>query len=278
MTRSKRLSGGKGSASANELYIEFDRCQLTVRTDVKRIYDFVTRTYEHMLVSAVVSSAGEIAVFRTTNGYSVVSHDSLNLMGSDPEPLLPFFEEEVILQFIRARPELLWLHAGSVERDDEALVMSGPSGRGKSTLVTMLCARGWHLMSDDVAPLRMDTDAVLPFFPSPLRRIHPGRSVGAGEIGTLKRETVPIAPAMLRRDPARVRAIVFPEYLHGAPAKLSQLTQGSAALEILRNARNFVDHKGAAVERAAKIARDLPVYRLEYGVAAEAALLLDSRI
>lgn len=257
-----------------EHHIEFDGAQLTVRSDIAEINDFVRATYEYMLVSCVTESAGTLDVIRTKAGLSVRSAKTLEVAGDGLEPVLPFLKEEVILQFIRARPDLLWLHAAAVERDGSALLLSGPSGRGKSTLSTLLCETGWRLMSDDIAPLRMTSDEVLPFYQSPLRRIHPGRAIHVDDIGGLERESVPIPAHSIRREPAHVRAIVFPEFVSGANTELARLSEGSAALEILRNARNFVDHKAAAVERVARIARQVTAYRLTYGIPGEAALVL----
>ena len=47
------------------------------------------------------------------------------------------------------------LHASAVEVDGAAVAFLGPSGMGKSTLVTLCCAAGAPLVTDDV--LRLDT-------------------------------------------------------------------------------------------------------------------------
>lgn len=49
----------------------------------------------------------------------------------------------------------LVLHAGAVEVDGAAVAFLGPSGMGKSTVVTLCCAAGALLVTDDV--LRLDT-------------------------------------------------------------------------------------------------------------------------
>ena len=48
----------------------------------------------------------------------------------------------------------LLVHAAVLERDGRAVVMPGPSGVGKSTLCAALVARGWRLLSDEVAMIR----------------------------------------------------------------------------------------------------------------------------
>jgi hypothetical protein len=259
-----------------EFFIEFDGAQLTIASDVDRISQFVDETYRHMLVNDLTSPAGRIEIRRTPEGFTVQSVELLELLADSCEPLMPYLKEEILLQFMRARPDLLWIHAGAVERNGRALLIAAASGQGKSTLTTLLLDYGWKLMSDDVAPVRMDTDEVLPFYQSPLRRLDPGREVTGEEVSALERESIEVPGRLLRRNPAQVGAIVFPMFTHGVSAALTNLKRGDGALELLRNARNFADHRGAAVERAAAFARSVPMFQLCYGSAKDAVMSLEN--
>ena len=46
----------------------------------------------------------------------------------------------------------MWLHAGAAAYRSGSVMILGPWGRGKSTLVTSLYANGWTYLSDDVVP------------------------------------------------------------------------------------------------------------------------------
>jgi hypothetical protein len=64
------------------------------------------------------------------------------------------------------------IHAGCVARHGRGIVLSGPSGIGKSTLTTRLVSRGFEYLSDDLAPICRTTGLVEPV---PLRvGIRPG--------------------------------------------------------------------------------------------------------
>ena len=54
----------------------------------------------------------------------------------------------VLRCLISARPDLLWLHAGVVQRGGLAVVVTGRSGQGKSTIVEQFLTRGWEYLSD----------------------------------------------------------------------------------------------------------------------------------
>jgi hypothetical protein len=255
------------------LYIQFDEQQLTFRTDVEKVAEFVAMTFRHMLVSESTASAGSLEFFRTSGGYSLKAADVVEFPRLELAELIPLVKDEVRLQFMRARPDLLWMHAGVVERNG-AILISGMSGQGKSTMTTRLCEYGWRFLSDDVAPVRMSADRVIPFPQAPVRRLHAGREVSREELGTLARETVKLDPETICRDEAEIRGVVFIEYAAGSRATLTRLDMGTAAMEILRNATNFFDHRAAAVERAVQMVSRAPMYRLQYGSSDEAAEVL----
>ena len=195
--------------SERDLYVEFDGRQLTVRSDVPGIREYVARQFGNMLVRALTAEAGTLDVFRNGGGFLLRSAESMEFPYIALEHILPLVKDEVHLQFMRARPDLLWLHAGAVESDGTALLLSGPSGQGKSTLATLLCEREWSYLSDDIAPVRMNANEVLPFPQAPTRRIHPGREVTAEEMGSLPRQLVQLPPERIRRESAPIRGIVF---------------------------------------------------------------------
>jgi len=267
---------GTASTDPGQVIIQFDDCQLLFRSDVPDALEYMAQAFGHMIADRVTNSIGELEFIHIPNGYSIRGSSETDYPAVALADLLPLLKDEVRLRFMRARPDLLWMHAGAVERSGVALLLSGPSGHGKSTLTTLLCERGWRLMSDDIAPVRMDVDEVLPFPQSPLRRIHPGHEVDPLQVSYLDREPVSVATEMLRRGAAPIGALVFIEYKGGVPAGLVKIPRGSAAMEMLRNATNFVDHKGAAVGRVAALARRVPAYRLLYGRGADAVALVDA--
>jgi hypothetical protein len=92
-------------------------------------------------------------------------------------------------------------------------------------------------------------------------------------LGSLERETVVVSGDAIRTAPAPIRGIA---YIHfsGSEPRIERLTAGESALELLRNAVNFNDHKQAAVERAVALATRIPACRLAYGAPDQAARTL----
>jgi hypothetical protein len=71
----------------------------------------------------------------------------------DPDMLAPLLEGPVISGILALQGECV-LHASAVEVAGRALAFVGGSGKGKSTMATLLCLSGASLVSDDV--LRID--------------------------------------------------------------------------------------------------------------------------
>ena len=258
-----------------QIFIEFDGQQLVVTTDDPVIAEYFRRNYFRMLVDGVTQSVGELKVLRNTDGYSVKGIIDIE----HPAPadfLFPYLRREVLLFFTRARPDLLWLHSGAVRQNGGAVLISGTSGRGKSTLVTELCARGWKLLSDEAAPIRMGRNEVLPFPQMPRRRIYPGRELLEHEVTALEFEEIEIPTSDVSRESAEIRAIVFPTFETQSVATLKRLTPGDGAVETIRNIVNFADLKAVAVAAAAAITRRIPCYSLTYSEGSEAASLIVS--
>lgn len=245
-------------------FIEFDGMQLEIRSEIVEVNELVKTVFEHMLVPASVKSAGVIRVMESESGYVVASAEETPFQHDQLENLLELVRDEVRLQFTRARPDLLWLHAAAVERNGVALLLSGPSGQGKSTLSTRLCERGWRLLSDDISPTSMNADIVFPFPQAPRRRVFPGAVIDRHKLHILRREEVSVESHEVSCAPVQVGAIAYIEFGVTELTTVEKLAPGAASIELLRNAINFNDHRDAAVSKAASVGSRIPAYKLCY--------------
>jgi len=263
--------------SVRQLYIEFDGQQLVVTTDAPEVYELLTDAFTAMLVPSQRRSIGHLEFMLSPTGYAVRGGRGTDYT-APVQYLYDLIKDEILYCFTTARADLMWVHAGGVERRRKAILFAGPSGNGKSTMVTLLCERGWRFLSDDIAPIRMDADEVIPFPQAPRRRIHPGQTLAPENIGILLRESVAIDPLQIQRAPTPIGGIVFPVFQDGAVAELERVAPGEAALKLIRDCTNFADHKAAAVSRAVELARTIPVYGLTYSSRGDAQALLDLRL
>ena len=68
----------------------------------------------------------------------------------------------IYLRALAERPELLFIHAGSVKSADRGLLLVGPKGHGKTTLSVGLALRGLTLLGDETAGIDPARGMLLP--------------------------------------------------------------------------------------------------------------------
>lgn len=155
------------------------------------------------------------------------------------------------LQMALGQRRFVLLHAAVLERDGEALVLTGVSGVGKSTLAALLSAHGWRLMGDEFALLDPET-GLLHAFPrlvslknasiATLEAELPPTRFGPVMAGTPKgriRHLVPDAAAVAAMDtPARPRLILFPSF--GQDAAAREVLPSEAFVRLTQASTNYV--------------------------------------
>jgi serine kinase of HPr protein (carbohydrate metabolism regulator) len=83
------------------------------------------------------------------------------------------------------------VHASTVASDGRAVLISGPSGSGKSDLALRLLDRGFTLVSDDQTIVRRDGDRLVASAPPTIKGKLEIRGIGIVEMNTV--DDVPVA-------------------------------------------------------------------------------------
>lgn len=147
----------------------------------------------------------------------------------------------------------LIVHAAVLEREGGgAVVMPAPPGSGKSTLCAALAARGWRLLSDELALVRLEDGAILPLprpvslkngsigviraFAPQMVMNRPVRDTGKGTVAHMK---APAASVLRADEAAHAAWLVFPRYRAGAPTRLAPLPRARAFMRVANNAFNY---------------------------------------
>jgi len=90
-----------------------------------------------------------------------INHHHIDI-SNHPTPM--HFAFQVVVSEIMSQLNAYYLiHAGVVKKDDQVIILSGPPGIGKSTLVQTLVSNGFDFFSDDCAPLHKQSGMIYPF-------------------------------------------------------------------------------------------------------------------
>jgi HprK-related kinase A len=148
--------------------------------------------------------------------------------------------------------QFLIIHAAVVARGDDAMVLSGASRSGKSTLTAALVHAGWRLLSDELALIDLATGLVWPLcrpinlkgrsidiiarrFPD-ARFFGRAHNTNKGEVALMR---APQSSIEQVDRPARVRWLVEPRYTEDLPPVISQLTGAEAMAALANNSFNY---------------------------------------
>lgn len=142
----------------------------------------------------------------------------------DPREVLETMEAELALVIAEHAVDRLFVHAGVVALNGQALVLPGKTFTGKSTLVVELVKRGAVFYSDEFAVLD-STGRVEPY----PRRIQ----IRVGSSGATERMTAEDIGGETGRDPLPVKLVALCRYRAGAALRLRVLPPGRAALEMV---------------------------------------------
>jgi HprK-related kinase A len=208
-----------------------------------------------------------------------------------PDEVIPFVEWGINLRVMATRGRYLQLHAASLVRDGQGLVVAGESGCGKSTLAAGLLASGWRYLCDEFALIDPETLLLHPF-PKPLC-IKAGSFAAVRGLGLpfarrrdyikgLKGKVAYINPYRLGRnavaEPAPVRFVVFPQYSGDARPRLSPVSRAAAALRLASSAFNPHAFGARRASILTETLRNAGVFELESGDLEETCRLLTSQL
>ena len=176
---------------------------------------------------------------------------------------------EVIHQFIEHTANQLWLHAGAVSRDGKGVLLCGTWGKGKSTLVSALCALGWKYLSDDIVPVGITSRELHPFHLTPMKRTHANERsresiYTSGSFRTLKNASNPGRPRICKGHGPVIWVCFSPDYSPSAEMQLAPCSPAEATMILLENCLNLKTLKQTAIQCIAGIVESVPVYRVPY--------------
>ena len=173
----------------------------------------------------------------------------------EPHPLenaFPMYEWGLNWCIATSAHRYMMLHAGTVAFGDEALIMPGAPGSGKSTLSAALHLRGARLLSDEFGMVRPEKGDLLPMPRGiPLKNasieaileFDPAAPLGPTYPRTRKgrvRHLRPDASSLANQDrPARPRWLVFPKYRPDAQEELRSMDKGEAFRQLAFNCFNY---------------------------------------
>ena len=176
------------------------------------------------------------------------------------------------------------LHAGVVEKNGRAVVISAPSGGGKSTLTLALMTQGWRLLSDEFALFRLP-DGLLLGYPRPVSLKNESVTLahawlGESALSNTYHDTPKGSIAYRRVRPEDVTgagqavtaaAIVFPQYEQGSDLAAVPVPRSDAFLRLVASSTNYHLLGRTGFEALKRLTGSARAYELSFSNALAAA-------
>ena len=191
------------------------------------------------------------------------------------------------LQLALGERRYLLLHAASVERDGQALIITGESGAGKSTLSAILAANGWRFMSDEFVLLEPETGH-LHAFPRPvslknasiamLEALVSAERFGPRMNGTPKGDVQHLKPGKEALDAmdqvAMPRLILFPRF--GFSVAVRDVAPGEVFVRLTQASTNYVVLGERGFAALSHLIKTVPAKAIDYPDGSTALSLVDA--
>lgn len=183
----------------------------------------------------------------------------------------------------------LIIHAAVVARDDQAIILPGDPGAGKSTLCAALVCRGWRLLSDEMTLIDPESLEIIPV-PRPvslkntsidlIKQFAPNALFGdvAHDTakGTVSHMRPPRESVLQATIPARASAVVFPKYQAGAELTYATKEKGQTLMGLAENSFNYHIHGSNGFQALKRLVDATACAELNYSRLDDAITCFDS--
>ena len=221
----------------------------------------------------VVTNEGTL--LSTINGAAV-------LVDSDPREHELALSREINQRKLDAEPQRIHVHSAAVAQGEQAVILVGRSGDGKSTLTARLAQRGWDYVTDEQVTFDDDDELVMPYpRPLTLRRgswhLFPGIGDGLGATSPRRVETsIRELGGRYATRPVRPAVLLGPRYVPATVThELSPLLTAAEAVLLVESCCLDLERTGTrGMSALIRLACSVPAYQLIFSDVDQAALLV----
>ncbi len=204
-------------------------------------------------------------------GYYVSRDGFGRYVAQDEAEFLFVFEKDLAIELQKLRRDLFFVHAAVLEYRERAIIFPASSGSGKSTFAWGMLHHGFRYLSDELAPIDMETMQVLAYPHALCLKREPPEPYRLPPeiIRTSRGLHVPVDQFAQPPGPVAVplREIFFLKYQPTAlNPEITRVGTSTAAIHLFSNALNALAHSGSGLDAAIQIAGGVECYKL--GVAA----------
>ncbi|HZO41330.1 MAG TPA: hypothetical protein VFE97_19075 [Methylomirabilota bacterium] len=196
--------------------------------------------------------------------YYIAPQGRTALVAPDDGTFLAAFDEDIAVELQKLRRDLYFVHAAVLTYRAAVMLVAQPGG-GKSTLTWALLHHGFGFLSDELAPVDLDSLEVHPYPRTLALKREPPQSypLPGRTLTTSRSLRVQNVPGIVGSAPVRLGAVVFVHYSPEASRPtIRRITTAEAGARLYANALNPLAHAADGLDGAVRITAACPCYDL----------------
>ncbi len=202
------------------------------------------------------------------DSYYLQRAQELDERAMDTGAFLFVFEKDMTIEVEKLRRDLYFIHGAALELDGRAVLLVAESGGGKSITAWALLHHGFGYLSDELAPIDLQSLKILPYPHALCLKADPPApyQLPSGTVRTDRTLHVPAgglpAPTVATSTP--LQAVFFLRYrpARAAPA-VHPVKAAEAGMRLYAQALNALAHPADGLDAALQIARAADCYALD---------------
>ncbi len=234
------------------------------------LYEVVLKNYGHFQVKSAVNNNAdlyyELKLGKNKSTYTITRNQNHVIRCKDFGLFIYFLEKDITIELQYLCPSLFFMHGAALERNDEVLLLTGRSGAGKSTTTWGLLHNGFNYLSDELAPVHLESMHVTPYPHAVCLKQHPPLYPLPGDILKTNRTMhVPteLLPADSHSESFLLTKVIIVEFsADNLKPVLKKLSHASACMDIYINGLNQLAHENDGLTGASRIATSCECYSL----------------
>lgn len=252
------------------------------------VADSVRAVMGHLRLTEAVRPTLVVSVRRRGKAYRILSRAHALYLLPDANAVAVSLKNHFLEAFLKERSGIIALHAAALLTPRGAILLAGPSGRGKTTLAAISSALGWPLIAEDVSMLEASSGLVwgMPFALAAKPGSWPILRGYFPHIDMVQPRVRPDGRVVKYLKPGRtaggthgypVAAAIFPEYIATESVSIRPLEKVDVLVRLLAEAKNAQRRLSSSgfLGVSGMLAR-IPTFGLQFGDAAKAAGVLEA--
>lgn len=239
---------------------------IEIRSDSERGRLLLAQSYGHLQVPGEAPDLVYSIEDATDSGFLIRRQATL-IPVQQAEELLPYFDDDLVVQLQLLRPDLYFQHAAVVALDQRAFLLPAPRGHGKSTLAWALLQHGLRYSSDELGPIDPIAMTVAPYSRAICLKKNPPSPYEAPVEHVHDHPTLHLPVDCLAQppidSPIPLAGVFFPRFdPTSEKPQIQMIGNAAAAARLYSNSLNPLAHPGSGLDAAVAIAAKIPCYEL----------------